>query len=241
MTPPPPPEVPLSEFQDGETPNSAFRGRGRVLVVEDEARLRELLLRAIPQMGLTALGAGTGEEALRILAREPCDILLLDLNLPGMTGLELLEHARKRWPDVQAVVLTAFGDLETARQAIHLEVADFLIKPCPLGELEQALERARRRRQAMQPPTAPGSVPEIPDTDSSNQKSKIERLQQQVPLLNLKSLTPPADSHRLEDIERQQILAALDRHRGNRAAAAAELGISLRTLYYRLSQYKGKE
>jgi DNA-binding NtrC family response regulator len=190
----------------------------RVLVVDDEPRMREMLSRAITEMGFEASAAGSAESATRLLEQSPPDILLLDLNLPGASGMEMFEIIRRRWPHTQVIVLTGYGDLETAKKAIHLDVVDFLTKPCALGLLEQALERARQRRAAFATPrVAVEPVEEEPE-----------------PL----PAAAAVDSELLENVERNHILAALQRHGGNRAATAAELGISLRTLYYRLEKYQ---
>src|SRR3954467_6413673 len=124
----------------------------KVLIVEDEARLRELLLRVLPTWGFEAVAARSAEEAMRLAAADPPDILLLDLNLPGAGGLEFFRKVRERWPHVQAIVQTGFASIEAAREAIHLEVVEFLTKPASLGELEQALDRAMRRLSSSKPP-----------------------------------------------------------------------------------------
>ncbi|HEY8668419.1 MAG TPA: response regulator [Tepidisphaeraceae bacterium] len=185
----------------------------RVMVVEDEPRLRELLMHALTDWGMAVTGARSGEEALRLAGAEPPQIAVLDLNLPGMGGMECLEQLRQKSPDLQAIVLTGFGDLEAAKKAIHLNVVEFLTKPCHLGDLEVALDRARRRL----PERMPTVLEEMPD-----------------------SVVPPhvPSGATLDEVERQHILAALARNNGNRAATAAELGISLRTLYYRLTEYQ---
>src|ERR1700748_2171717 len=92
----------------------------RVLVVEDEPRMRELLERAIRNWGFETEIARSGEEALRASANDPPDLVLLDLNLPGMDGMELLSRLREKTPGVQAIVLTGFASVESARQAVHL-------------------------------------------------------------------------------------------------------------------------
>jgi DNA-binding NtrC family response regulator len=197
-----------------------------ILIVEDEPRMREMLLRAVGSWGLPADAAHSAEEALRLLETNPCNILILDLNLPGMGGLEFCQIVRQRRPQAQVIILTGFGDLESARRAIHLDVVEFLTKPCHLGELERAIDRATRRLPAPQP--QPVQLPPAPEP----------------PTARTGVSSPPAQSPEsagpatLDDLERQHILAALARHNGNRAATAAELGISLRTLYYRLSEYQ---
>jgi DNA-binding NtrC family response regulator len=212
----------------------------RVLLVEDEQRLRDLLLRAIPDMGFAARGCGSAEEALRQMEADPAQIIVLDLNLPGMSGLEFLEALRKRKVSSAVIILTGFGDLDTARKAIHLDIVDFLTKPCPLGELEVALDRARRRVQPhVASLTSPlvlkarmlGATPGSAGEGAAGGKSAKEQAAEMAKDAELRS-------QRLDDLERVHILAALKRHSGNRTATAHELGISLRTLYYRLSEYQ---
>ena len=182
-----------------------------LLIVDDEARMRELLVRAVTNWQFRAVSARSGEEALRLMEKDPAAIVLLDLNLPAMSGIECLEQIRRRWPETQVIILTGFGDLEAAKAAIHFDVVEFLTKPAHMGELEQAIDRAGRRLPQVLPQMEP-LPPEPADDDP--------------------------DSTRLADIERQHILAMLAKHGGNRVAAAEELGIALRTLYYRLSEYQ---
>jgi DNA-binding NtrC family response regulator len=205
-----------------------------VLLVEDEPRLRDMLLRAMREMGMEPAGATSAEQALRMLEQRSFPVLIIDLNLPGIGGLELLRTVRGRWPDVQAIILTGFGDLDAARQAIHLEVVDFLTKPCALGDLEIALGRAFRRLKK-----------EIPELPTARQMSALDHPKRHEPALPVSASSPlefspreSSESLSLEDVERRTILNVLEKHGGNRAATAAELGISIRKLYYRLSQYQ---
>src|SRR5256885_1396130 len=100
--------------------------QSHVLIVEDEPRLRDLLSRALPGMGFTASAARNAEEASRTMEANAADIVLLDLNLPGMSGMDFFRRLRERWPATQVIILTGFGDLEAARDAIRLDVVDFL-------------------------------------------------------------------------------------------------------------------
>jgi len=184
-----------------------------ILIIDDEPRMRELLHRAITSWGHKASTARSGEEALRMLQTEPADIILLDLNLPAMSGLEFLERLRQTHPLTEVIILTGFGDLEAAKKAIHFDVVEFLTKPAHLGELEQALDRARKRLEESAQPAATAPPPPMTPPD-----------------------LPPATT--LDEVEREHILAALARNNGNRSATATELGISLRTLYYRLNEYQ---
>jgi DNA-binding NtrC family response regulator len=213
--------------------------QAHVLVVEDEPRLRELLVRAIPDMGFPVVGARTAEDALRALAGKPFAIMVVDLNLPGMDGLTLIEKVRQTSPQMQVIVMTGFGDLESAKRAIRLDIVDFLTKPCHLGELEQSIERARQRL----PRTA------LPSIDSNaahaaDQKRLADRLatlgkaadEQTQRDAEASGLSDPAKPLTLEELKRRHILESLRRNHNNRAAAAAELGMSVRSLYYHLAQ-----
>jgi DNA-binding NtrC family response regulator len=207
----------------------------RVLLVEDEVRLREMLLRAMREMGFEPAGVGSAEAALRQMEPQPYPVTIIDLNLPGAGGMELLNSIRQRWPETQAIILTGFGDLEAARQAIRLDVVDFLTKPCGLGDLEIALGRAFRRLKQDSPPVLDPLQLEI--AEEMEAAPKRGRLPNELNFAPMES----HDGMSLEDVERQMILSVLERHGGSRAAAAEELGISVRKLYYRLSQYQSRD
>lgn len=193
----------------------------RVLVVEDEARLRELLERVLPGWGFEVAAARSAEEAMRLAEEDPPDIVILDLNLPGENGLSFFRRLRSRWPNVQAIVQTGFGSLDAAREAIHLEVVEFLTKPASLGEMEQALDRALRRISTTLPVIAP------PPADAPRESIDVPT-----------DAPAGAAGKTLEEVERQHILATLARHNGNRTATASALGISRRTLYYKIEEYQ---
>jgi len=195
-----------------------------VLVVEDEPRVGQMLGQAMVELGYRAAVVRTGEEALKAMADHARPIVLLDLNLPGMTGLQCLTKIRETWPDTAAIILTGFGDLDAAKAAIHLDVVEFLTKPAHLGDLDVALSRAEQRLHAGELDQLRerfGKADAPPNREAAGGGTDDER--------------PPAA---LADLERQAILESLARHEGNREQTAAELGISVRTLYYRLDQYK---
>jgi len=150
---------------------------------------------------------------------DPPDIVILDLNLPGEDGLAFFRRLRDRWPNVQGIVQTGFGSIEAAREAIHLEVVDFLTKPSSLGEMEQALDRALRRIN----PALPVLTALPPDEG---------------PEIDVPTDAPAGADKTLDEVERQHILATLARNKGNRTATASALGISRRTLYYKIEEYQ---
>ena len=186
----------------------------RVLIVEDVPRFREMLLRTVRDMDFVPRGVESGEEGLRTLEEEPVEIALVDLGLPGMSGLEFCEKVRKKWNDIQLIILTGYGDLDAAKQAIRLDVVDFLTKPCEHSEMEVALDRALRRSH------------QLPDEVNIN----ADALES--------SKAAQKHTQTIEQIERKHILDMLQRNDGNRTKTAKDLGISVRTLYYRLNQYK---
>ena len=200
-----------------------------VLIVEDEQRLRDLLLRSLTNWGFEASAARSAEEAMRASESKPPDIVLLDLNLPGMDGLEFFTSLRRKRPEVQGIVLTGFATVEAAKQAVHMDMVEFLTKPCHLGEVEQALDRAMRRIAPPDPPILPDVIAEGRGGDFAARGGQ-----------------PGGDGgedgngnpRTLEEVEREHILSTLQRHDGNRTATAAELGISRRTLYYKLTEYQ---
>ena len=197
--------------------------RREVLVVEDEPRVGEMLGQAMVALGYRATVVRTGEEALHAMAERARPIVVLDLNLPGMSGLDCLTTIRADWPETAAIILTGFGDLDAAKRAIHLDVIEFLTKPAHLGDLEVALSRAEQRLHA-------GDLERLREKYAKAPRPPSD----QAPGPSDDAETPTA----LAELERRAILEALARHAGNREQTARELGISVRTLYYRLKSYQ---
>ena len=196
-----------------------------VLVIEDEERLRELIVRRINAMDYEAVGSRTAEEGLKIMAESPRPIVLLDLNLPVMGGLECLEQIHEKWPATAVIIMTGFGDLESAQRAIRLGVIDFLTKPCHLGDIERALDLARRKNHD------PAALPKAQaDDDPDPAPPPLESID-------------PDDPVTLEALQKRAIIRAYERHKGNRTDISAELGITRRTLYNHLVRYgiQGKD
>ncbi len=111
------------------------------MCVDDEVQLREFMLDEIPRYGHRIWAFPDGASALAALATQSFDCALVDLKMPGMNGLELIERLRQESPDTQAILLTGNADLNVAVQAMRLGAFDFLEKPCKLRELETALLR----------------------------------------------------------------------------------------------------
>jgi len=117
-------------------------GSGRVLVVDDDEALCETLEAGLRRRGYDAAWRPSAAAAVSLLELEPFDVVVTDLNMKGSSGIELCARVVERWPDVLVLVLTAFGSLESAVQAIRVGAYDFISKPVELDALVIALDRA---------------------------------------------------------------------------------------------------
>jgi DNA-binding NtrC family response regulator len=116
--------------------------RARILVVDDEPFIRTLVQSTIETMGHLARPAEDGAAARDLLAAEPIDLILTDLLMPRMSGLELLRHTRRVHPGIPVIILTGYASLETALSAIHEGVYDYLTKPFQIDELRLTVRNA---------------------------------------------------------------------------------------------------
>jgi signal transduction histidine kinase len=120
----------------------------RVLVVDDEMGVRESL-RAILQPECEVLTATSGDEALAIVGREQIDIMTLDLKMPGMGGIGVLERVKQIDPDMEVLIITGYGSLDTAVQGIRFRAFDYLPKPFDYTHVRRLIQMAAARRVAM--------------------------------------------------------------------------------------------
>ena len=111
----------------------------RVLVVDDEPDAVELLQEFLTAKGYEVLTAGDGEEALRKVKRERPHLILLDVRMPKMNGLEVLRQVRQIDKEVGVIMVTAVNEEETGRQALELGAFDYIVKPLDLEYLERSL------------------------------------------------------------------------------------------------------
>ena len=120
-----------------------------ILFVDDDAAFSRALGRELQRLKFRVITAASGTEAIAALNEATPDIVLLDLQLPDMSGLEVLAAVRERQPSANVIMLTGHGTIDTAIEAIRLGAFDYLSKPCPLDELQVRLQRAMER-QALQ-------------------------------------------------------------------------------------------
>ncbi|NLG26530.1 MAG: response regulator, partial [Chloroflexi bacterium] len=119
----------------------------RVLVADDERDVREMCLRTLRRVGYVADGAEGGSEAIERARQAPYDLFLTDLKMPDTTGLEAYQAIHEEQPEMVAVVMTGFGTMEAAIEALRLGVSEFVLKPFRTAELVQAVERALSKQR----------------------------------------------------------------------------------------------
>ena len=119
----------------------------RVLFADDEPHLQQLIAAELPRMGHQVTVCPDGTHAIRELENDNFDCLLVDLDMPGTGGIEVIEAAKRLSPETEAVVLTGKGSTETAISALRLGAFDYLQKPCKLVELKSIFQRVAVRRQ----------------------------------------------------------------------------------------------
>jgi DNA-binding NtrC family response regulator len=122
----------------------------RLLVVDDEETFRRVAVRELAAMGFDVRGVSSGEEALEVLQQQDADVILLDIKLPGMDGLETLQAIKESRPLAEVIMLTGHGTIETAIRSIRLGAYDYLTKPCKLEELEALILKAGEKRALQQ-------------------------------------------------------------------------------------------
>ncbi len=120
----------------------------RVLFADDEIGLQELISSELPRMGYSVAVCPDGLTAVAAMEKEPFDCLLVDLQMPGMTGLEVIEKASQIRPEMDTVIMTGNPSQETAIAALKFQVFDYLTKPCRLADIAGLLGRVRERRES---------------------------------------------------------------------------------------------
>lgn len=130
-----------------------------ILIVEDRDSLRRMLAHALTQVGYEVAEAHDGAEGVRALAARRFDLVLTDLRLPDLTGIDILRASRQAHPSVPVVVLTGFGTVATAVEAMKLGAFDFLEKPVELDDLQRLIERALGGREEPDIYQAQGAPP----------------------------------------------------------------------------------
>jgi len=126
------------------------KSTGRILVVEDDADLRRVTQLHLERWGYHVTAAEDVPEALAILEKEPQDLVITDLTLPGMSGLDLLKKIKVDFPETSVVVVTAYGTVETAVEAMKAGAYDYIMKPVHPDELHTLVGRVLERHRLLE-------------------------------------------------------------------------------------------
>ncbi|HTO92576.1 MAG TPA: ATP-binding protein [Candidatus Sulfotelmatobacter sp.] len=143
-----PPEARPSQTDTPDSPEPS--APSRVMVVDDEASVLDVFRELLTSEGHEVSAAGSGEEAVRMLRTLRPDVILTDLNLPGLSGLDLMRHARAADPDVAVIVVTGYASASSAIEALRQGAYDYVTKPPDLWDVARIIQRAiagRRLRE----------------------------------------------------------------------------------------------
>lgn len=117
-----------------------------VLLVDDEEDFLRTIIKRLNKRGIQAQGASRGEQALAMLAESPRDIVVLDVKMPEMDGLEVLKKIKASWPTTEVIMLTGHASIDSAMEGMECGAYDYLMKPADLEDLLYKLEDAYRKK-----------------------------------------------------------------------------------------------
>ncbi|MFC7558459.1 response regulator [Paenibacillus farraposensis] len=119
-------------------------GKEKVLIVDDQNGIRILLMEVFGSEGYETFQAANGKIALEIVEKEPPDLVLLDMKIPGMDGLEILKHLKAMHPDIKVIMMTAYGELDMIKEATELGALMHFTKPFDIDEMRIAVNKQLR-------------------------------------------------------------------------------------------------
>ncbi len=129
-------------------PNPEQNTEWLILVIDDEEDIRDILRMVLEDVGFRVAMAADGEAGLGRCKTDPPHIVITDIRMPGIDGIEVLERIKSRYPEIEVIVITAFSDMDVAIRALQLDASDFITKPINEAALHVALNRAKERYTA---------------------------------------------------------------------------------------------
>jgi DNA-binding NtrC family response regulator len=120
--------------------------KAKILLVDDEEEFIKTLADRLEVRGMTVTGATRGYDALNLVNEERFDVIVLDLAMPGMDGLETLQRIKEKDPDAEIIMLSGHGTIKSSIEAIKLGAEDFMEKPVDLSELLEKIAEAKEKR-----------------------------------------------------------------------------------------------
>ena len=121
----------------------------RVLIVDDEDDFRETIVKRLNARKLRAEGANSGIKALAVLKEKEFDVMVLDVKMPDMDGIETLRHVKKMTPDVEVIILTGHASVEFGLKGMQLGAFDYIMKPAPINELMDTIGQAYNKKKGL--------------------------------------------------------------------------------------------
>ncbi len=121
--------------------------KNRILVVDDDEVVRWSYLRSLQSISRNVEAACDGEEALQTMEQNPCDVVLLDLRMPGQDGMSVLRTIKQKWPESEVVIITGYPTLTSAKEALRLGAYDYVAKPVAPQDVINVTDGAMTHKQ----------------------------------------------------------------------------------------------
>jgi DNA-binding NtrC family response regulator len=121
--------------------------KNSILIVDDDEVVRRSYLRSLESLSCNVAAAGDGEEALQTMEQSPCDVVLLDVRMPGQDGLSVLRTIKQKWPDSEVVIITGYPSVTGAKEAMRLGAYDYVAKPVGPQDVVNVTDGAMTRKQ----------------------------------------------------------------------------------------------
>lgn len=121
--------------------------KSRILIVDDDMVVRRSYLRSLESVSSNVEAACDGEEALQTMEKNPFDIVLLDMRMPGQDGMSVLRTIKQKWPDSEVVIITGYPTVDSAKEAVRLGAYDYLAKPVGPQEVINVADGAMTRKR----------------------------------------------------------------------------------------------
>jgi DNA-binding NtrC family response regulator len=121
--------------------------KASILIVDDEEIVRRSHLRSLADSGCYTEAAEDGHKAIRVMEQHPFDVVLLDLRMPDLDGMDVLKTIKQRWPECEVVVITGYPTLETAKEAVRLGAQNYLAKPVGPDDVIRAADEAMTHKR----------------------------------------------------------------------------------------------
>jgi DNA-binding NtrC family response regulator len=121
----------------------------RVLIVDDEDDFRETVVKRLNARKIQAEGAASGIKALEVLKEKDFDVIVLDVKMPDMDGIETLRHIKKMKPEIEVIMLTGHASVEFGLKGMQLGAFDYVMKPAPLNELLDTIGQAYNKKRGL--------------------------------------------------------------------------------------------